>query len=262
MPALNLIALFWAKRAGYLGLCKSQHHRATRARTRIVPVILDAIRRRTARFHCDCPHVPSVIMLVQCIRLIQRLLHNLAPLRLPTDALLKAGLLPRLALRMAYRALAWLIPTRFLPSVPEQLNNRPPGRRSSTISVNLSAIPRALFQRRLDTLPMHVGDSSSPSPTLNSPISRPGQKSTFDDLGYPYAESSELEKDGIFTGPTSSSPVPEETKLKYISEDEGMEPGGYRHLNMSEAVPGLVAVTSYEYERYSRGVITCVPDSW
>lgn len=162
---------------------------------------------------------------------------------------------------MLHRALAWLVPTRFLPSAPEQLDDTPPRKRSSTISGNLSTLPRALFRRRVDTLPMHVGDSDSPASTLNSPTPRSRQKSTFDDLGYPYTENSEMEKDGIFARPTSSSPVPEETGLKYTSEDEGIEPKGHRHLNMSEAVPGLVAVTSEEYERYSRDVIMCVPDS-
>jgi len=200
--------------------------------------------------------------MLQCIRLIHRLLDNLVRLRLSSDSLLKVGIRPtKFALRMFHRSLAWLIPTRFFPSAPEQLDDTPPGKRSSTISGSLSTLPRALFRRKVDTLPMHVGDSASPSSTLNSPTPRPEQQSTFDDLGYPYAEKSEMEKDGIFARPTSSSPVPEETGLKYASEDEGIEPKGYRHLNMSEAVPELVAVTSYEYERYSRGVITCVSDT-
>jgi hypothetical protein len=163
---------------------------------------------------------------------------------------------------MLQRALAWLIPARFLPSAPrKQLDGTPPDKRSSTISVDLSTLPRVLFRRRSDTLPMHIGDSGSPSSTLSSPTPFPGQKRTVDDLGYSYAENSEMERDGIFARPTPSSPVPEATGLKYTSENEGTEPKGHRHLNMSKAVPGLVAVTSDEYQRYSRGVITCVPDT-
>ncbi|KIM46861.1 hypothetical protein M413DRAFT_264658 [Hebeloma cylindrosporum] len=198
---------------------------------------------------------------LHCIRLLQRLLDTLTRLRLSSYSLLRAGLPTLLLLlRMPHRGLAWLVPTRFLSSAPEQLpvdQQCPPGQRSSTISA--STLPRALFRRRLETLPMHVGDTS-PSSTLYSSASPPGQKSTFGD---PCAESSELEKDGIFAGPTSNSPIPEGRDLKCMLKDEGNErKGSYRHLNISEAVPGLVAVTSDEYERYDRGFITCVPGSW
>jgi hypothetical protein len=141
----------------------------------------------------------------------RRLLSNPAHLRFSSDSLLRVGLRPLLALRdgkrMLQRALAWLIPARFLPSAPrKQLDGTPPDKRSSTISVDLSTLPRVLFRRRSDTLPMHIGDSGSPSSTLSSPTPFPGQKRTVDDLGYSYAENSEMERDGIFARPTPSSP--------------------------------------------------------
>jgi hypothetical protein len=110
---------------------------------------------------------------------------------------------------------------------------------------------------------MHVGDSVSPTSTLDSPRSSSGRKDTFVDEGNSRSQSLEQEKN-VFGNPLLNSPVLEATELKHVPEVEGLEiePKNSRYLNVSEAVPGLVAVTSYEYERYFRNVITCVPDSW
>jgi len=110
---------------------------------------------------------------------------------------------------------------------------------------------------------MHVQDSVSPTSTLDSPAAGSGRKGTFDDLKSPRSQSLEQEINELEI-PTTNSPLLGAAELGHLSEVDELEiePKKCRHLNVSEAVPGLVAVTSYEYERYSREVITCVLDSW